>query len=45
MTGRNHMIRVMPGSALTDDDRVFLRTHREEAHACIEHYSHEEHPQ
>jgi hypothetical protein len=31
--------RVVPASALSDDDRVFLRAHRNEAHAVITHYT------
>jgi hypothetical protein len=31
--------RAVPGSALTADDRVFLRAHRDEAHAVITHYT------
>ena len=37
--------RVVPGSQLTPEDRAFLRTFHDEAHAVIHYYSHEEHAQ
>ena len=36
---------VVPVSVLTAEDRAFLMAHRDEAHAIVDYYSHEEHPQ
>ena len=37
--------RVVPVSALTVADRAFLTANRDEVHAIVTYYSHEEHPQ